>query len=996
MKKKTLKKLFFGILIAEAVIFAFACIDYSDFLMEILSDLFTAGFVIFIWWVLKKDDAPKPAGDTAKKPPVPIYGKADARERHEKTLAPGSADLGRSPSCVLQRIDLVSIAGEYEAGILVDEARGVCRFESFSTQRKTDRAETKEETDDYKSLADMALHLSLIAAGDPLPDKTGVSGADERAERYFAERYSQNCRRQVQDASVRLAGTARIRDGIVEAARYRLQSAFGSTEGEAIYVTKRSAVFKIKKDRKEFAAKVTDVDAREVEGRKKAYSFLCRKSSCGALLPVTDYIVGGRESLKSNKYCWSVTVMDMSKPLPLSDLMPACGSRRIPEYYDEEKYFAIGSRIAQALGEIHAGGYIHHDVKPDNLFCKDDYPWHNCLLGDFDSMRPSDAGYDGKITGSAGYMAPELRAHKPYGPSSDVYSWGRTMYALLTSEDLRDEKPVKIESGAAWTESDCGFERIFTDKYSQGQEAAPFTISKGFAEIVNKAMSPDPQERYQDGNELCRALESLEADAKRKGQEQMGTKDGKGQDQSELEHEIFTEFPSQQPYRIDLMPDGCEDIWNEYDAFLLVDEARGISRFESEASYFDREGTGIEEDHDRDNYKSIRQMALTLLVHVKGRSWVKENCKSEQAGDQTADRNFARSYAAKCYDSWNEHDVESEFFKDHIHAGSIKLIYSTYMRLKDIADARDNIINEAADELLNKRACVIEETLWITKHEVTFAVTQEDKRLEITVRKLDGENRADREKVYSFLSGRGAPDNLLSYDEYEVSDCLSEPGKSVLFAINKMQTEYETPRLNSMVGSQYEWNPEHLTSEEYIAIGCQTANALRVIHENGFVHDGVRPENVFSEKAGKEKVWLLGGFDRMRPLDVKSVGAADGGYAAPELLDGRPCGPSGDVYSWGRTMYALLTSESLTDDSPVRIKADPKCYRAWWVENDSGLARVYENDRSTGGKITLFTISKAFAEIVNRAMSPEPADRFRDGAELYAALKDMTSAQPQK
>ena len=100
----------------------------------------------------------------------------------------------------------------------------------------------------------------------------------------------------------------------------------------------------------------------------------------------------------------------------------------------------IAGQVAAALGDGHAAGVVHRDVKPGNVLLRprsdhdeDDFAY----LCDFGIARSTAADLatgprtDG-IIGTLGYLAPERLHGRPAVPASDVYSWGCLLWALLT------------------------------------------------------------------------------------------------------------------------------------------------------------------------------------------------------------------------------------------------------------------------------------------------------------------------------------------------------------------------------------------------------------------------------------------------------------------------------------------------------------------------------------------------------------------------------------
>lgn len=94
----------------------------------------------------------------------------------------------------------------------------------------------------------------------------------------------------------------------------------------------------------------------------------------------------------------------------------------------------VARQIAEALTALHRHGFLHGDVKPDNVRLVD--PGTVVLMDLGFAHRPGEnadflrAGY---VLGTANYLAPELCAFEPSeGPAADLFSLGITVYEMLT------------------------------------------------------------------------------------------------------------------------------------------------------------------------------------------------------------------------------------------------------------------------------------------------------------------------------------------------------------------------------------------------------------------------------------------------------------------------------------------------------------------------------------------------------------------------------------
>jgi serine/threonine protein kinase len=91
----------------------------------------------------------------------------------------------------------------------------------------------------------------------------------------------------------------------------------------------------------------------------------------------------------------------------------------------------IGIALLGALEVAHAAGVLHRDVKPANvLICNDG----RCVLTDFGVARmPTDVQLTtpGMVLGSPHFISPERAMGQEFGPPSDLFSLGVTLYTAV-------------------------------------------------------------------------------------------------------------------------------------------------------------------------------------------------------------------------------------------------------------------------------------------------------------------------------------------------------------------------------------------------------------------------------------------------------------------------------------------------------------------------------------------------------------------------------------
>lgn len=158
-------------------------------------------------------------------------------------------------------------------------------------------------------------------------------------------------------------------------------------------------------------------------------------------------------------------------------------------------------QACQALREAHAVGLIHRDVKPSNIFaCERGRVYDVAKVLDFGLVKSQEMDGDarltreGSLTGSPAFMSPEQAAGVSVDARSDIYNLGAVAYFLLTGELV--------------------FERDSALKTLHAHAYEPFAPGPGLWDgvaadlqaVITRCLEKDPARRYQDVEELDRAL----------------------------------------------------------------------------------------------------------------------------------------------------------------------------------------------------------------------------------------------------------------------------------------------------------------------------------------------------------------------------------------------------------------------------------------------------------------------------------------------------------
>lgn len=154
--------------------------------------------------------------------------------------------------------------------------------------------------------------------------------------------------------------------------------------------------------------------------------------------------------------------------------------------------FKILLQIAEGLEYLHRHGYIHLDIKPENVLSSVENGKRIWKLGDFSLIKPR--GFYGilDVKGTVGYIAPEVFRGEIHR-SSDVYSLGCLLYYMLEGHH-----PFKGENPA---------EELAKNK--KGIITPPPSLPKSFLPIFNKMVKINPFERYRTAGELLKELKAM-------------------------------------------------------------------------------------------------------------------------------------------------------------------------------------------------------------------------------------------------------------------------------------------------------------------------------------------------------------------------------------------------------------------------------------------------------------------------------------------------------
>ena len=164
----------------------------------------------------------------------------------------------------------------------------------------------------------------------------------------------------------------------------------------------------------------------------------------------------------------------------------------------------IIAQVLDGLAYAHSLGFIHRDIKDQNILVCDAATAPKAKLTDFGLAKNfaqsgmSGVTMAGEAAGTIAYMAPEqLRNFRDVKPQSDIYGVGMTAYSLLTGEMALD---LAGKSSVAET-----VKAIFEQPNIPLANRAPH-FPKQLCEVIDRALHKDQTQRWQSAAAMRTAL----------------------------------------------------------------------------------------------------------------------------------------------------------------------------------------------------------------------------------------------------------------------------------------------------------------------------------------------------------------------------------------------------------------------------------------------------------------------------------------------------------
>jgi serine/threonine protein kinase len=252
---------------------------------------------------------------------------------------------------------------------------------------------------------------------------------------------------------------------------------------------------------------------------------------------------------------------------------------------------------------------------------------------------------------------------------------------------------------------------------------------------------------------------------------------------------------------------------------------------------------------------------------------------------------------------------------------------------------------------------------------VVMEVVQEGTQRRFALKQLLASRAEDRNEYRAFMREAKLGQELRHPNLIRVYEVVKDPVQPYFvmefFAGQHLKLSIARPQLYPM--------PTHLLHR----IIEQAAQALAYMHDKGWVHRDVKPENILYNKSGEVRVIdyaltkkIATGFLKMFSGKVEREGTRT--YISPEQIRCEPPSPSSDIYSLGITCYELACGRP-----PFRANSSQELLQKHLSEKPIPLTS--HNKR----------VTPEFSDLVIKMIQKRPADRFGSLDEFVSRFRSV-------
>lgn len=171
----------------------------------------------------------------------------------------------------------------------------------------------------------------------------------------------------------------------------------------------------------------------------------------------------------------------------------------------------VFKQTAQALAHMHKCGYVHADMKPNNIVVNDK---KQVKIIDLGQACPIGTVKE-RIQGTPDYIAPEQVHRRAINAKTDIYNFGATMYWIVTRKNI----PTALAKGDALV---TGIDDSLIEKPIPARQLNP-RVPEQLSDLIMHCVEVDPEKRPPDMNTVADRLDLIAAMLHTHGEAALGT-----------------------------------------------------------------------------------------------------------------------------------------------------------------------------------------------------------------------------------------------------------------------------------------------------------------------------------------------------------------------------------------------------------------------------------------------------------------------------------------
>ena len=163
-----------------------------------------------------------------------------------------------------------------------------------------------------------------------------------------------------------------------------------------------------------------------------------------------------------------------------------------------------------------------------------------------------------------------------------------------------------------------------------------------------------------------------------------------------------------------------------------------------------------------------------------------------------------------------------------------------------------------------------------------------------------------------------------------------------------------------------------LENKEAIGIAIQVAQGIAAAHEQHIIHRDIKPQNMIISRDGNVKVADFGIARAVSSQTMNATAVGSVHYISPEQARGGYCDERSDIYSFGITMYEMVTG---------RVPFEG--------ETNVAVALMHIQSEITPPRQLEPSIPVSFEKIILKCTQKKPERRYASARELIADLRKV-------